>query len=542
MRRVLTGLLSGAALASIVAPTPAAQAGGMYFTDRGARPAGRGFAFVAGADDAGALWYNPAGLAHAGRQVFVDTTLTLLDAEFTRIDGGGAVQPTVSLEAPPLPIPMLAYTDGFGLERFNFGAGVLAPNLVPKRWPAQITVAGVPEPAPQRYSLIDLDGSAIVHVVAGGAFRLLPELTLGATAHVITGRLRSRQTLSACDRAICTQPENPDFDAESEIDLPFVGVTATFGAQYDAGPVRLGASFTLPHRIGGTATMRVRVPAASVFDGAFVDGDTADVTLDMAWIARAGVELRAIEDLRVEAAVVYEGWSIQDELLVEPENVTLRNVVAIGDYDVGDVAVPRDMNDVVSLRLGGEYAFVEEVTARAGVTYETGAFDDEYLTPLTLDSDKIVVGVGASVQVADGVWLDASYGHVFLRDREVRTSRVPQPNPIRPPPANVPPPDGPVFVGNGDYLMEANVFGVGLRWTITPPPAVEPGPEPDAEPSVPRPAPPAARPAPEPAPVEEPAPVDAPTPVDETPPEETPAEVEPGDDDVPWYYRRGRRP
>src|ERR1700691_3535901 len=38
-----------------------ARASGLYFSDRGVRPLGRGGAFVAGADDLGAIWYNPAG-------------------------------------------------------------------------------------------------------------------------------------------------------------------------------------------------------------------------------------------------------------------------------------------------------------------------------------------------------------------------------------------------------------------------------------------------------------------------------------------------
>ncbi len=45
----------------------AAHAGGFYMTDRGVRPVGRGGAFIAGADDQHAVWYNPAGLIHAGR-------------------------------------------------------------------------------------------------------------------------------------------------------------------------------------------------------------------------------------------------------------------------------------------------------------------------------------------------------------------------------------------------------------------------------------------------------------------------------------------
>ena len=43
-----------------------ADAGGLYYADRGVRPLGRAGAFVAGADDPGAITYNPAGMFDAG--------------------------------------------------------------------------------------------------------------------------------------------------------------------------------------------------------------------------------------------------------------------------------------------------------------------------------------------------------------------------------------------------------------------------------------------------------------------------------------------
>ena len=49
-----------------------ATAAGLYFSDRGVRPLGRGGAFVAGADDLGAIWYNPAGIVDAPSSLLID--------------------------------------------------------------------------------------------------------------------------------------------------------------------------------------------------------------------------------------------------------------------------------------------------------------------------------------------------------------------------------------------------------------------------------------------------------------------------------------
>src|SRR5579863_6584919 len=60
------------------------HAGGLYFSDRGVRPLGRGGAFVAGADDLNATWYNPAGLADAGTSILFDGAWLHFTSSFTR--------------------------------------------------------------------------------------------------------------------------------------------------------------------------------------------------------------------------------------------------------------------------------------------------------------------------------------------------------------------------------------------------------------------------------------------------------------------------
>ena len=508
-------------MAALLFPAVSAQAGGMYLTDRGTRPLGRGFAFVAGADDPGALWYNPAGISFAGQQLFLDATLTAFDAEYQRIDGGGNVLPTVEDESQLIPIPGVGYTHPIG--DFTVGAGVFVPNIVPIGWPEEITVDGAQEPAPQRYSLIDLEGSGFAHIVLGGAWRPTPELSVGAGFHLIVGQLVAVTTLSACDRVICTQPENPDYDSLAQVERTLLTATGQLGVTYDLGVVRLGASFMLPHSHSGDATIRVRLPSAAIFDGARVDGDQGELDLDFPWVLRAGVEVRPVDELRAEASFVYEAWSTQDEMRITPKDVWLRDVTAIGDYQVGAVSIPRRMNDVISVRIGAEYGVTEQIDVRAGLNYENGGFDDPYLTALTLDSDKLVLGLGASFEASEGLFIDAAYGHVFLADREVRDSQVPQANPIRPPPMGEEPPDGPVYVGNGDYSMEANMFGVGLRWVIDAAPAAAPEPDGDLE-------------APELAPAEpSTAPASGPTdPGAEPPPGDA---WEAPDDAQPWYER-----
>src|SRR6185312_4251225 len=102
-----------------------ARAAGLYFSDRGVRPMGRGGAFVAGADDLGAVWYNPAGLADAGTSVLVDFSWLRFDVDYTRQllvqDSGGTYQtfssPEVHGSTPVLPLPTIGGSYNFGSEK-----------------------------------------------------------------------------------------------------------------------------------------------------------------------------------------------------------------------------------------------------------------------------------------------------------------------------------------------------------------------------------------------------------------------------------------
>src|SRR5450432_497570 len=101
---------------SIAFASTSAHAGGLYFSDRGVRPLARGGAFVAGGDDLGAMWYNPAGIAEAGTSFLSDSAWLDYSASFTRrtrvVDAAGTVRvydfPTVKSSAPFLPLPTLA--------------------------------------------------------------------------------------------------------------------------------------------------------------------------------------------------------------------------------------------------------------------------------------------------------------------------------------------------------------------------------------------------------------------------------------------------
>lgn len=460
-----------ALLAGVLGSASPAHAGGFYFQDRGTRPAGRGFAFVAGADDPQALHYNPAGLAYSGQQLLLDVSFTWFRGEYTRVDSGGNTLPTIDLSTIPLPIPGLAYSHPLN-DELTLGVGLLVPNALLGDYPDGVTADGSPcnpdedstcQAAPQRYSLYSLAGTALVQLDMALAWRPHPRISIGAGLGVLLGNFHAEVGLSACDNAICAQRENPDFDARASMSLErFWDLAPHVGVILDFEKLRLGASLRFyPRGIQGTADLRVRLPADPFFEGASVEGDKARVNIELPVIFRVGAEVRPVPTLRLEAAFVWERWSRQEEISIRPTNVTLTDVTAIGDYAVGALSILRDMNDTISLRMGGELSVLDgRMDLRAGLAFESSGFDDRTLTPMTIDTRKVTLGLGGSIQVVPGFYLDATYAHVFLQNRNVTNSAVQQPNGIRPPISGA----DAVYIGNGRYEWSADMFAVGLRY------------------------------------------------------------------------------
>jgi long-chain fatty acid transport protein len=474
MRRLT--LTAAAALVAGTAVTNDATAAGLYSSDRGVRPLGRGGAFVAGADDLGAIWYNPAGIVDAPSGLLADATWLHYTSDFTRqsltttASGTTYVQtfPRVGGTTPFLPIPTLAASLRFGdRDQYAAAIGLFAPMTPIATYPQTLDSGA---PAPQRYSLISLDGSALVVTGVWFAWKPVDELRLGAGFQMMVGTFRTTVDFSACppDNLVCAG-EAPAYDAYSQLDVgPIFSPSGNLGAIYQpVRAVRIGASAQAPFYVDAPATVNVRLPTAVEFDNASQRGDQARVKFELPPIVRLGIEVRPLDedhDLRVELAYVREFWSVHQSIDVTPTNITLVGVTGFpSPFAVSPISIPRGGRDSDSVRLGGEYAFSIEadyrLQLRAGVSYETSGIKEAYVSPLTIDSDKVATSVGAGLHIGRRWRLDAVYSHVFASDVTVtpQEAAVPRVNPVQGNPTHA------AAVNGGQYSSSADAIGLGVQ-------------------------------------------------------------------------------
>ena len=470
--------------------TPRAEAAGMFVTPHGARPLGRGGAFVAGADDLNAIYYNPAGVAaidygQTGWTGLLDAGFVLQNVNYTR-DENGIMRPTVGADGgvlfgAPLVIPQFGFArklrQRWGSVSLGFGMWIPYTGLPRYPEPSYATEADVqrvPDVAPQRYQLIGLhDGSlarstllAVLNPVA--SFSLLRDkLQLGFGPQLALVYFRSRIMLSGCTQVMC-RPEQTDFDTLVVAQAFAVTPSFNVGAMYRPVPlVRFGLSFQFPFFVrSATGTVDTRLPTNELFNGASVRGRDASLALNLPPILRAGVEFLALQDrLRIEVAYTGEFWSLQKDVTFTPQDIAIENLKGIGSYELGPVAIDRQMKDTHSVHLGVEWAAWKYIGARVGGMFETGGMPDATITVLTPDGLKGLVSIGAFIPKVHFLrtdWrFDVAYGRIIQPDRVVSPadSKIYPSNPIRP---DATYPAGVGGIGGGRYEVSYDLITFGF--------------------------------------------------------------------------------
>jgi long-chain fatty acid transport protein len=375
---------------------------------------GRAGAFVAGADDLGAIWYNPAGLADAKTSLLADFSWLRFDAEYGRelriVDADDTVRyvksPRVTGTSPVIPIPTIAGSYAFGdTKEWTWAGGIFAPYAAIATYPSQVD--GLPSPA--RYALGSFDGSALVFVGNWLAWKPMEQLRFGLGVGALVGVFQSEVTFSVsiADRLIGA-PEQPEYDAQNRFRVgPIFAPTGNLGTIWaPLKELRFGTSLQLPTVVSASTKFDVRLPTAAAFDGASVNGRDAHVRFKLPAIFRIGAEVRPTDDLRLELAYVREFWSIHDAMEVTPEGVTIDGVAGLPRrLPIPPIRFPRNFEDSNSVRLGAEYRFKlagYDFDLRGGASYETSAVPPAYLSLLTIDMDKVTLSLGGSLHVGEG--------------------------------------------------------------------------------------------------------------------------------------------
>jgi long-chain fatty acid transport protein len=413
------------ALVTAVALGETAEAGGLSLPIHGARSLERGGAFIAGADDADALWLNPAGLGHlAGNKkqaLLFDVVLLYQPSEYERLAADGTLLPRVTNQQPGTLVPALAGALGIG-DKLVIAGGLASPYTGFHRYAGD---------GPQRYASVGLDGSTFVVVTAGVGYRVSDRLRLGATLQNFVSLTKLSTVANGCPSSMTCAPEDPAFDLGLTLDqTDSLAPSGSIGLQYDATEqLTLGLAVQGPTRIAATGKLTVALPSSVVFEDATVSGTRAELAFTLPAAIRTGIEYRPLRSLRVEAALAVELWSAHDRVTLKPDAIVVDNVAG-GPFTLGDMTIPRDYKTTFAPALAIEW-HGPKLMLGAGYSYETAAAPARTVSVLAVDSAKHLIGFGGGYEDA-GWQIGAAFGFVAFENVDVplANAAVPQLAPL----------------------------------------------------------------------------------------------------------------
>ena len=442
-----------------------ARADGIDTPAAGTAQLGRAGAWLARADDPLAAFFNPAAMvrnpsgAHAGVHLLVRAhCFQRLGPDGAPVTPGANLNPAtepVCADIAPFPNPQIGVTYHFA-PRWAVGLAVVGPHKHGKAvWPDVVQYANkfgvldADHPSPQRYMILD-DDALLAYPTLSVGFALLKNLSVGAgfvwgVAHFSFSNMGSQATGSASagppaqddfrqdirSKITGTDAFVPGFVASvlwsptkrldlaawyrysdairTAIDLdtqanyyPSGGTVVTPPKEVDTShfpkagtfkfqipmEARLGLRYHHPRGRNPRSQEWVEKHAGYARDG--MSQDLFDVEVDLSWSHNSAVqniEIRMMEGQRINGTPGY--------------------VPTIAD-------TPRQWNDIVGVRLGGEFVAIPDLLAiRTGGFFESKGVDAGYLSLDFHQGYKAGVAAGATLRLGR-VDISAGYQHTFF--------------------------------------------------------------------------------------------------------------------------------
>ena len=178
--------------------------------------------------------------------------------------------------------------------------------------------------------------------------------------------------------------------------------------------------------------------------GVFIPYPNGDITAPLTTPQNitAGIAVMPNECWTITADYQYIGWSSYDKLEVDFKNYNSTNPLAPG----GSVqSVNRNYQNTYILRAGAEYKASDVLALRGGVLYDHNPVEDAYVEPTLPDADRVGINVGLGYKLSDKLSVDIAYLLLLFNDRTITNSN---------------------FGLNGTYKASASLVGLDFSYSL----------------------------------------------------------------------------
>lgn len=410
-----------AAVVTLLMASSEGRAAGFRLPDQDAAALGMAGAFAGQADDAAAVWYNPAGMTGldgtrmSGGVIGIYPTLT---HENDTVNPG-----TTDVAQRKIHLPVHLYVTHRLNDRIAFGVGINNPFGLSTDWD--------PDASSTRY-VATFSKIVTTEINPNVAYKLKDDLSVAfGIAYV--------QLRATLEKTINLGGPSPAFDRNFRLSGEGDGWGFNAAAMYRiAQNVSAGLSYRSRIKIDvdGTADLTGGPGAASA------SGKTSITLPDL---VQLGVSYKASDKLTVNADLDYTLWSTFDRIVVTSDNPL---------FNATD---EKQWHDVWCLRIGGQYQLSDQWKLRAGYVYDKTPVGEAYFDTRTPDADRqgITIGTGYA---AGNMTIDLAYMYLRFNKRTINDSaadnaETPVDNPFTP-----------TNSLNGAYKSQAQIAGITVGY------------------------------------------------------------------------------
>lgn len=318
---------------------------GIRLPSQGAAATGQSDAFVAQADDATALFYNPAGVTQiTGSEIAVGSWNWFPDYRFEGVGTKGR------MDKPALTPHFYAVSD-LGLLRWRFG---IAANPV-------FGTAVDWRDTPSFRFLVTKANLTVLSIAPSVAYQVNDHLSVGASLNIYYGN-------SELENNVMLAP--PPFpEGHFRFSGDGVGVGATLGLLWKINTRNsLGVVYRSPFSIEAEGSAEITHPLAGIPDS------PTSAQFNFPQIVTAGYAFRPIMNLKLEADIEWLNYDSVNEIRFHSSNPA---------FDGN--RIPLNWKDSFCYRFGTEYKLNDHWAIRAGYAYSENSVPDKTFSPLVPD-------------------------------------------------------------------------------------------------------------------------------------------------------------
>lgn len=366
-----------------------------------AEAAGKGYSFVAQADNPSAVHYNPAGMMQLeGQQVSLGYTVEGPRNECDTSQTGDTVQ----MQKDIFFIPNFFFVTELPWENFRFGLGATSPYGLSTDWAGDSFSSMVSEES--NLKMFNINPSI--------AYKVNDYLSVGVGLDYFISDIskykRTTAALGGGNFHLKVDDEGWGYNAGLLI-KPFEGH-------------RIGVSYRseIDLEYEGTANLDNLIGAYNAIFG----GSTYSTKLQSdGTIPRSvavGYAYQPNDRLTIEADVEWTDWAcVEEEYLHYPDEEAATDAMKGNRLAVLNDGNPvsRDWNDVFSYGIGLDYKWTEATDLRCGFFYVEKTIPSANLDTALPDSNKHGITLGLGHQWLKDVKFDMAYTFIKLRDRDI---------------------------------------------------------------------------------------------------------------------------